>query len=66
MRLIKLISGVLLILVGLLVASGELTRLNAQLQTGAYADWSVKLEDCTLSAAQGTLEGSLQDCMNEP
>lgn len=64
MRMIKLISGVMLVLVGLLVASGELTRLNAQLQTGAYADWSVKLEDCALGAAQGTLETSLQDCMN--
>lgn len=64
MRLIKLVSGLILIIVGVLVASGELTRLNAQLQTGAYADWSVKLEDCGLAAAQGTLEGSLQDCMN--
>jgi len=64
MRVIKLVSGLLLVMVGLLVASGELTRLNAQLQMGAYADWSVKLEDCTLSAAQGTLDGSIQDCMD--
>lgn len=66
MRVVKLVSGLLLILMGLLVASGELTRLNAQLQTGAYADWSVRLEECGLAAAQGTLEGSLQECMDAP
>lgn len=66
MRVVKLVSGLLLILMGLLVASGELTRLNAQLQTGAYADWSVRLEECGLAAAQGQLEGSLQECMDAP
>lgn len=63
MKTIKLVSGLLLVMVGLLVASGELTRINAYLQTGEFGEWSLMLEECTLSAAQGTLTTSLQDCM---
>lgn len=63
MRMIKLVSGVLLALVGVLVMSGELARINAYLQTGQYGEWSVRVEECGIAAAQGTLQTSLQECL---
>ncbi|MCU0475464.1 MAG: cytochrome c biogenesis protein CcdA [Anaerolineae bacterium] len=66
MRMVKLVSGLLLVMVGLLVMSGELARINAYLQTGSYGEWSLQLEECGIAAAQGTLEGSLQDCLSQP
>jgi cytochrome c-type biogenesis protein len=63
MKTIKLVSGLLLVLVGLLVMSGELARINAYLQTGQYGEWSVRVEECGIAAAQGTLQTSLQECL---
>jgi cytochrome c-type biogenesis protein len=66
MRTIKMVSGLLLVLMGLLVASGEMTRITASLATGEFADFSVRLEECSMGAIQGELDTSLTDCLTAP
>jgi cytochrome c-type biogenesis protein len=56
MKTIKLVSGLLLILIGLLVASGELQRVTLQLSTGELAELSLELEDRALEALVGPQE----------
>lgn len=48
MKTIKRISGIILVLIGVLVASGELQRLSLQLSTGELADLSLQLEERAL------------------
>lgn len=53
MRLIKRISGVLLVLIGILVLTGQLQRLSAELATGEFANFSLQLEENALDALVG-------------
>lgn len=48
MKTIKRISGIFLVLIGVLVASGELQRLTLQLSSGELADLSLQLEERAL------------------
>lgn len=53
MKTIRLVSGLLLVLIGVLVASGELQRVTLQLSSGQFADFSLELEDRALDALVG-------------
>lgn len=53
MKTIKLVSGLLLVLIGILVASGQLQRLSVELSSGQFADFSLQLEDTALDALVG-------------
>lgn len=63
MRTIKLVSGVFLVLIGLLIASGQLQTLSQQL--GAqFTDFSIRVEECSVGWAQGDITfGQLGDCL---
>lgn len=54
MRSIELFSGSLLVFVGVLVASGQLTLLTQNLNT-QYADFSYRLEECGIGFFEGEL-----------
>ncbi|MBK8139046.1 MAG: hypothetical protein IPK52_25045 [Chloroflexi bacterium] len=56
MKTIKLVSGLLLVLIGILVASGQLQRLSVELSSGQFADFSLQLEDKALDALVGPQE----------
>lgn len=56
MKMIKVVSGLLLVLIGLLVASGELARVTLQLSSGELGDFSLALEDRALEALVGPQE----------
>ena len=49
-------SGLLLVIIGVLVASGELQRVTLQLSSGEFADFSLALEDRVLDALVGLQE----------
>lgn len=50
MRTIKLVSGLLLVFIGLLVASEQLQQLSVQLSSGQFLEFSMQLEDSALDA----------------
>ena len=56
MNKIKLISGSLLVLVGILVASGQLQSLSQTFSRGEFADFTYRVEECGV----GFFEGKLQ------
>lgn len=58
LRTIQLVSGVFLILIGLLVASGTLQGLSATLATGSFADFAINLEEQVLGTFAGDATGS--------
>jgi cytochrome c-type biogenesis protein len=53
MRKIELVSGAFLVLIGLLVASGQLQSLSQQL-SGQFAEFSIQLEESVLGAITGS------------
>jgi len=55
MRAIELVSGSFLILIGVLVASGQLQSLSTRLSSGEFADFTFRVEECTVGLAQGDL-----------
>ncbi len=55
MRIIEAVSGAFLILVGVLVFSGQLTRLTQEGARGSLADLSFNLEDCVIGAVEGNV-----------
>ncbi|GAB5490581.1 MAG: hypothetical protein Phog2KO_07960 [Phototrophicaceae bacterium] len=62
---IELFTGVLLIFVGLLVASGQLQSLSQNLSPEQTA-FSINIEECGTSVAQGNIAfGQFGDCMND-
>ena len=62
MRTIELVSGVFLVLIGLLVMSGQLQLLS---QYGANGDFSLSLEHCTTELFSGRMGlGEFGACMN--
>lgn len=64
MRTIKLVSGVLLLIIGIAVASGRLQELSRD-YAQQFADFSYNLEHCALAVVQGELAlGDFGTCMN--
>ena len=55
LRSIQLFSGLFLILIGLLVASGTLQGLSATLATGSFAEFAIDLEEQVLESVVGDL-----------
>ncbi len=53
MRLIEVVSGLFLILVGYLLLSGELARLSQV--SGGFADFTYNVQECTLSVIRGEM-----------
>ena len=65
MRTIKLVSGVFLILVGVLVASGQLQRLSTVGAQGQLGEFSYRMEECFTGAVAGDVAwGQLFGCVN--
>lgn len=63
MKTIELVSGVLLVLIGLLVISGQLATLS---QLGSTGDLSYNLEHCTTELFSGNITfGELGACLEE-
>ena len=54
MQRIKLFTGAFLVLIGVLVASGQLQRLNQAL-SAQFTDFSTRVEKCTLGWAEGDI-----------
>ncbi len=64
MRKIELFSGCLMILIGLLVASGRLQSLSQTFSRGEFADFTFRVEECGLGFFEGDLQLShLGDCL---
>lgn len=63
MRAIKLVSGGFLVLVGLLIASGQLQSISQNL--GAqFTEFSILVEECSVGWAQGDITfGQLGECL---
>jgi cytochrome c-type biogenesis protein len=53
MRIIEAVSGMFLVLVGVLVFSGQLERLTQEGARGSLADVSFNLEDCVVGGIEG-------------
>ncbi len=53
MRKIELFSGTLLILIGLLVASGQLQSLSQTFSQGDFADFTFRVEECGVGYFEG-------------
>jgi cytochrome c biogenesis protein CcdA/peroxiredoxin len=65
MRVIEAVSGAFLVLVGVLVFSGQLERLTRQGARGSLADISFNLENCVVGALEGeVLWGNVPDCIS--
>ncbi len=65
MRKIELFSGCLMILIGLLVASGRLQSLSQTFSRGEFADFTFRVEECGLGVFEGDLHLShLGDCLS--
>lgn len=63
MRTIELVSGALLILIGLLVLSGQLATLS---QLGSSGDFAYNLEHCTTELFRGNISfGDLGACLEQ-
>jgi len=57
MRKVELVSGMLLLVIGVLIMSGGLTNLSASFASdGAVADFSFRLEACTAGAYEGRID----------
>jgi cytochrome c-type biogenesis protein len=66
MRVIEVVSGAFLILVGVLVFSGQLERLTQQGARGSLADVSFNLENCIVGAVEGrVLWENVLDCIGD-
>ena len=65
MRQIELFSGALLIVIGLLVASGQLQSLSQTFSRGEFADFTFRVEECGVGYLEGQLElRHLGACLN--
>ena len=64
MRAIERFSGALLIVIGLLVASGRLQSFSQTFSRGDFADFTFRMEECGLGYLEGTLGIShVRDCL---
>lgn len=60
---IELVSGIFLIVIGILVASGSLQQLSQNFAT-EFADFTYQLEECVISVTQGELPfGDIINCV---
>ncbi len=65
MHKIELFSGSLLVLIGLLVASGQLQSLSQTFSRGEFADFTLRVEECGVGFFEGKLELShVGACLN--
>lgn len=65
MREIELFSGALLIVIGLMVASGQLQSLSQTFSRGEFADFTFRVEECGVGYFEGRLElRHLGACLN--
>lgn len=73
MAAIQMVSGLFLVVIGLLVASGDLQRLSTRMTTD-FSDFATRLEECTVDLAKGELafgdympcvRGTLKDVLPE-
>ena len=65
MRQIELFSGALLVVIGLLVASGQLQSLSQTFSRGEFADFTFRVEECGVGYLEGRLElRHLGACLN--
>ncbi len=61
---IELVSGAFLVLIGFLVATGNLQRLSQNFAT-TFSDFSYNLEDCVVKVSSGEIAfGQVIDCVN--
>jgi cytochrome c biogenesis protein CcdA/peroxiredoxin len=51
---LELVSGTMMVIIGLALASGEMTRLSTYL-SGSFADFTVRVEECGVGYFQGEL-----------
>ena len=58
MRRIELLSGCLMIIIGLTVASGQLQSLSQTFSRGEFADFTFRVEECGLGFFAGELHSS--------
>ncbi|MFO7323196.1 MAG: cytochrome c biogenesis protein/redoxin [Chloroflexota bacterium] len=64
MHTVELATGTLLIVIGVLVASGQLQRLSANF-AGQFTELSVRVEECVLGFATGQMPfGDVGPCLN--
>lgn len=65
MRTVKLVSGIFLIAVGVLIASGQLQRLSAVGSSGSLGEISFRMEECFTHAVTGDVPwGQVIACTN--
>lgn len=65
MALIELISGLFLIFIGVLVASGRLQELSQEFSTGEFADTAFRIETCVVGFVEGDVDISdVGDCLS--
>ncbi len=66
MRLIEMVSGVFLILIGTLVFSGQLQRISQAGSEGGLGGVSLNLENCVVGAVRGEVRwGNVPDCLQD-
>lgn len=66
MRTIEAFSGVFLILIGVLVFSGQLERLAQFGNEGELGDISLNMENCTVAVVEGRVSlGNVWDCVRD-
>ena len=64
MRTIQLVSGALLIIIGILVALGILQSLSSSLVGGEFTEFTSRVEECTVGAVQGDVHlNQLGNCI---
>ncbi len=62
---IKLVTGALLVFVGVMMVTGELTRLSAQLND-TFGEISIRLEECVVGTVRDEIGlGSVGTCLND-
>ncbi len=65
MHKIELFSGALLVVIGLLVASGRLQSLSQTFSQGEFADFTFRVEECGVGFFEGALElRHIGTCLN--
>jgi cytochrome c-type biogenesis protein len=63
MHTIEIVSGALLVLIGILVATGELQKLSTT--NAQFAEASVRIEECTIALVNGEISfGQIGGCFN--
>lgn len=67
MHTVEMVSGILLIFIGVLVLTGGLTNISASIAAdGELSELSTRLEGCTASAAEGRIDlGAYPGCVTD-